>query len=231
MNPFRKVRAGEPLSISASAWNAVIDEVATRPQLDGGTSRDPHVNFRVRCQNNSGTGVSKWSILQITGVRPAPSGTYTEFESWPSVIGVRPGAGVNAIDPKCVVAVEPIPDQGFGQAAIAGVVQCRLNVNCTGHQYATTAENESDYLETSSVGPFRILWRDNPPATGTQKPFGLVMFAADSPLRSAEGYTTGAVQLLGHEQSSGSTGCYSYLRWYSVSECTGPQSFAASYFL
>jgi hypothetical protein len=234
---FKKVRPGDKLAIQATAWNRVIDQVTTKPRFDGNTSPWPLTNFRVRVRNNTSTGISRWCVLQVQGILEAPTGVGSQFEQWPGVVGYTPESGADP-DLAYVVAVEPIPAGAIGQAAIDGVVQSRLLVRCTGHRYAKPKINEMDYLETAHAGPFRILWKAptgpaNPTGvTGPTKPWALLTFDYERPLEEISGHTTGAVQLLGHgKAATGASGCDTHLSWYTMTECSGNPSYAASYFL
>lgn len=244
MNPYRKVNPGESLQIAAATWNRVIDEVATRPRFDSGGSAWPPINFSVRCRNDSGAIVARWSVLQITGVLETPTGAFTQFERMPGVIGVSPGEPTG--NASYVVVLDPIEAGAIGMAAVAGAVQCRVNVRCTGHQYAVPASGVAAYMDTTDSGPFKILWRGTtgpaaatgvtgatgptgPQATG---PWAIVMFGTERPLESITGHSSGATQLLGHAKAaSGSSGCDTGLAWFSVTECPGNTSLASSYFL
>jgi hypothetical protein len=234
---FRKVRPGEPVRVAARAWNRIIDQVTTKPRFDGNTSAWPQTNFRVRVRNNTSTGISRWGVLQIDNILEAPTGVGSQFEQWPGVIGITPGVSL-AAGVAYVVAVEPIPVGSIGQAAIDGVVQARVLVRCTGHQYAKPKSSEIDYLETADAGPFRILWKGttgpaNPTGvTGPTKPWALLSFDYEKPLDSIDGHTTGATQLLGHgKAATGASGCDTGLQWYTMTECSGNPSYASSYFL
>lgn len=241
MDAFKKVRAGERLEIAASAWNRVIDQVVTRPRFDGASQASPQINFQVRCRNATTGIVPRWGIMQIAGVLEVPAVSagatgsgLSSFEAYPGVVGVAPQAGSAAF----VVAVEPIAPGAIGHAAIAGVVQSRVLVRCTGHRYATPASSNATYLETSDSGPFRIIWRDstgpaNPTGvTGATKPWALVAFGDERPADAIAGHSSAATQLLGHgKAASGASGCDAGLQWYSVTECSGNPSYATSYFL
>lgn len=233
-DPYAKATPGEKLTIHATAWNKLIDTVkpnaAASPGEDFAYARS---HFRVNCQNNSAAAIPQWAILKITDVLLGSSAAATGAWSWPGVVGEAPGStGAH------VVAVEPISVGAIGQAAVAGVVQVRVRVNCTGHQYAKPKTGEVNYLETSDSGPFRILWcGNNAPAnptgvSGPNNPWALVLFGTERPLDSLPAYSTGATQLLGHSKAaSGASGCDTGLQWYSVSECAGTPSYATSYFL
>jgi hypothetical protein len=234
---FRKVRPGEPVRVAAQAWNKIIDQVVTKPRFDGNTSASPPTNFRVRVRNNTSTGISRWGVLQISDILEAPTGVGGQFEQWPGVIGGTPASGPEG-GVSYVVAVDPIPAGSIGQGAIDGVVQSRVLVLCTGHQYAKPKTGEIDYLETADAGPFRILWKgttgpDNPTGvTGPTKPWALLCFDYERPLESIAGHSTGADQLLGHgKAATGASGCDTDLKWFTVTECSGNPSYATSYFL
>jgi hypothetical protein len=194
MNPLRHVRPGEPVKVAASAWNKIIEEVKFHPRAVGETFDFPRTNFTVRMLNATSTGISRWGVLQISDILEAPTGVGSQFEQWPGVVGYQPGADP---DQTYVVAVEPIPAGDTGQAAIAGVVQARVLVLSTGHQYAKPKAGEVDYLETADSGPFRIIWKGptgpaNPTGvTGPTKPWALLAFEKGSSVGVKVGKITG----------------------------------------
>jgi hypothetical protein len=185
MNPLRHVRPGEPVKVAASAWNKIIDEVKFHPRAVGETYDFPRTNFTVRMLNATSTGISRWGVLQISDILEAPTGVGGQFEQWPGVIGGTPASGPSGVV-SYVVAVEPIPAGETGQGAIDGVVQSRVLVLSTGHQYAKPKAGEVDYLETADSGPFKIIWRGatgpaNPTGvTGPTRPWALLSFEAAS---------------------------------------------------
>jgi hypothetical protein len=182
---FRKVRPGDPVSISAAAWNRVIDQVAIRPRLDASTSPYPAINFQVRCRNATSGDVARWGVLQITGVLETPTGATggatgstdagtMSFLAYPGIVGVTPTATAGA---RYVVATQPIKAGGIGQAAIDGVVQCKLDVIDASHGFATPKPGSTTELKTASSGEAAILWKES--GTGTGK-WGLVRIGAGS---------------------------------------------------
>ena len=240
MNPLRHVRPGDPVKVSASAWNKIVDEVKFHPRAVGETEAFPRPNFTVRLKNFTAADIGRWSVLQIESMLETPTGVtgpdVDSFQSWPGVVGTEPGYG-SATTKAYAVAVEPIPIGGIGQAAIGGVVQARVQMKCTGHQYATPKYNEVGYLESAHQGPFRIMWvgATGPIPTGTSgpgTPWALLLFGTERTLESITSHTTGAVQLLGHgKAATGSSGCDTGLQWYTMTECSGNPSYASSYFL
>lgn len=235
-DPYAKAQSGEKLTIHATAWNRLLDTV--RPNATASPGEEfsyASTNFRVNCHNDSGDSVPQWGILRISDVLLGSSGAAAGSWSWPGVVGASP----QAVDDSCVVAVEPIAVNGIGQAAVAGVVQARVRVNCTGHRYASPRPGQFYFLDSSDHGPFRILWIGstapaNPTGvSGANNPWAILMFDSSRPMSTGiTGYSAGDTQLLGHGKAvSGASSCDAGFQWYSVTECPGNPSYAASYFL
>ena len=238
-DPYRKALPGEKLRIPAVAWNRVLDMVAPSSGTAAGEEFSyRQANLRLYCQNSTGTGVDRWDVLAITGVTPTPSGVTgaaaEQFQRSPAVVGVATTAETGGA---FVVAVEPIRAGELGLVAVAGVVQARVQMRCTGHQYAKPKANEIGYMQSADSGPFRIMWvgATGPIPTGTTgpgTPWALLLFGTERTSESITSHTTGAVQLLGHgKAATGASGCDTGLQWYTVTECSGTPSYASSYFL
>ena len=240
MNPLRHVRPGEPVKVAASAWNKIVEEVKFHPRAVGETEVFPRPNFTVRLKNFTTSDLDRWGVVQIESLLETPTGVtgpdVDSFQSWPGVVGTEPGYG-SATTKAYAVAVEPIKVGEIGQGAIAGVVQARVQMKCTGHQYAKPKYNVVGYLESADQGPFRIMWvgATGPIPTGTTgpgTPWALLLFGTERTLDSIDGHTTGATQLLGHgKAATGASGCDTGLQWYTMTECSGNPSYASSYFL
>lgn len=161
---FRKVRPGQPLRITAKAWNRVLDTVSTRPEFAGseGTYGRPcHV---VQIKNTTGSTVPKWGVLEISGVANDPTAgdaSLSQFQDVPLLEGAAPSASTAG---KFVVALEPIAAGKFGRAAIDGVVQCKVEVVHAEHRFVSCG---SGGLKTAASGEGLILWKDG--GTGTDK--------------------------------------------------------------
>jgi hypothetical protein len=179
---FRKVRPGEPVRVAAQAWNKIIDQVTTKPRFDGSTSAWPAINFQVRCRNATSGVVSRWGVLQITGVLETPTGATgatgaaaaatMSFQAYPGIVGVTPTDTAGA---RYVVATQPIKAGEIGMAAIDGVVQVKLNVQSESDGFATAQGGSVDQMKTASSGNASVLWKE--PGTGAGK-WGLVRIGA-----------------------------------------------------
>lgn len=240
MNPLRHVRPGEPVKVAASVWNKLTDEVKFHPRAEAETHDFSRPNFTVRLKNFTTNDLDRWGVVQIESLLEVPTGVtgpaVDSFQSWPGVVGTEPGYG-SATTKAYAVAVEPIKVGEIGYGAIAGVVQARVQMRCTGHQYAKPKYNEVGYMESADAGPFRIMWvgATGPWPTGTTgpgTPWALLLFGTERTHEAIPGHTTGAVQLLGHGQAAtGASGCDTGLQWYTMTECSGNPSYATSYFL
>jgi hypothetical protein len=181
---FRKVRPGDPVSISAAAWNRVIDQVTTKPRFDSSTSPYPAINFQVRCRNSTSGDVARWGVLQITGVLETPTGATggatgsmdagtMSFLAYPGIVGVTPTDTAGA---RYVVATQPIKAGEIGMAAIDGVVQVKLDVQSASDNFATVKSGSVEQMKTASSGDASVLWKE----TGTGVKWGLVRIGAGS---------------------------------------------------
>lgn len=190
---FRKVRPGDPVSISATAWNRVIDQVTTRPRFDASTSPYPAINFQVRCRNSTSGDVARWGVLQITGVLETPTGATggatgsmdpgtMSFLAYPGIVGVTPTDTAGA---RYVVATQPIKAGEIGMAAIDGVVQVKLDIQSASDNFATVKSGSVEQMKTASSGDASVLWKEG----GTGVKWGLVRIGAGS------GGATGGVKI------------------------------------
>jgi len=181
---FRKVRPGDPVSISATAWNRVIDQVTTKPRFDTSASPYPAINFQVRCRNSTSGDVARWGVLQITGVLETPTGATggatgsmdagtMSFLAYPGIVGVTPTDTAGA---RYVVATQPIKAGEIGMAAIDGVVQVKLDVQSASDNFATVKSGSVQQMKTASSGDASVLWKE----TGTGVKWGLVRIGAGS---------------------------------------------------
>lgn len=153
--------------ISARAWNRAQEAADIVLAGEGGRHAvgvhgPAPLNAQIYVRNDSGTGVSYWGVLAITGVVAPPTGTtgasVAQFQTEPAVVGVLPATGASGA---FVVALEPIAASKFGRAAIAGVVQCKLNVSDATHGFAVPIAGSAAAFASASSGPATILWKDN----------------------------------------------------------------------
>jgi hypothetical protein len=152
MDPYKKVRPGERLVISARAWNRAQDAAD-----------------RVLGAGAGFTGVG-WTEAEaasnIVLVRNDTNGTIQRF----GVIGI--GAALVDVEkvlpitvagvlPKArkpfAVALEPIASGKVGRCAIGGAFPVYVQVCNASHMYANPKDGDTEKLHSNSVGLLQIL--------------------------------------------------------------------------
>lgn len=169
-DPRHHVLPGQPLRLAAEQVNALNKMMRVNAGATGGPVGIPEqAKNIILCRNDSGSDVARWGVLEISGVVFDPSsGSDAEatFTSTPCVTGVTPTDGAKPF----VIAVEPIASGVIGRVAVAGVVQCKLDVAAAGDSTAGGKAGSRDELKTGS-GSARVLWKQG--GTGGDK-WGLV---------------------------------------------------------
>ena len=162
MDDLRKVRPGDKLRVSSKAWNRVVDNLATRPEFRAEVGGYTPINFRILCRNQSGSAVSRWGILQITGVAPAVTGSAAQFQDGPAIVGDTPATGAFPY----VVAIEPIAAGAMGRVAIDGAVQVKLEVANASDGFAVVKPGNRAELRSAAAGTAQILWKEGGTGAG-----------------------------------------------------------------
>lgn len=173
-----RIEPGQSLSsaISAKAWNRAQDAadivLGQRPGFTAGGVQGPSAPYTsVLCRNDSGSDVARWGVLAVTGVVIAPTGATgpatSSFQEQPVLIGVTPTATTGD---RFVIAIEPIKAASIGRVAVAGVVQCKLDIKNAADTTAGPKTSSLTELQTGG-GNATILFKES--GTGADK-WGLV---------------------------------------------------------
>jgi len=163
---FRKVRPGQPLRITAKAWNRVLDTVATQPEFAGSAGAYGRINHVVQIKNTTSSTIPKWGVLEITGIANDPTAgesSLLQFQEVPILEGGTPSSTTAG---KFVVAVEPIAAGKFGRAAIDGVVQVKVEVDKADDKFVACKASTAE-LKTGTTGEGLILYKQS--GTGSNK--------------------------------------------------------------
>jgi len=174
-DPLKHVSQGDPINLSATAWNAFIDAAKDyqRRRLSGGmsstpTSRDGTI---ISLQNNTGSAIGRFSVLSLSGPcfdPPSVSGTNdTDFFNRTAFYGYTPqnsdvGTG------KFAVTLAPA---GPGDVA-AGVFPVILqypppsNSASASLNRADVVPGDCTMLAANATGPASVLWSDTVPDGG-----------------------------------------------------------------
>lgn len=188
-----RVEPGMPLrqGLSARAWNRAQEAAdlvlgATPGVVAGPIHAGQGAYSAVHLKNNTTGSVALWGVMAIGGleITPGTTGPATEqFQRQPILSGGLPTGGT-----AWVVAVEPIAAGKIGRAAVAGVVQAKVNVTDAGHGFATAKDGDLTQLASASSGEAQILWKES--GTGANK-WALLRFGVSSGASIRLGKVTG----------------------------------------
>lgn len=164
-----RIEPGQPLNgaISARAWNRMLDAADlvlgdSRGVTAGSMSAGPKPYSWVYCKTDF--TVERWGVVAITGVDITPTATESDtatrtFQDSPVVTGGTPSSSTTAWG----VAVEPIASGSIGRLAVAGVVQCKIQVDKSDDKFVACA---SGGLKSGVKGESLILWKESGTGSG-----------------------------------------------------------------
>lgn len=167
--PDGRLEPGQPIrdAISARAWNRAQDAadlvLGARTGTEG-VYRSPVLKPYTWAYCKPSVTVARWGIVAITGVAITPTSDDTadatkSFQDTPVLTGGTPSATTTAWG----VAVEPIESGKIGRLAVAGVVQCKVEVASADDQFVAC---KSGGLKTGSSGEGLVLWKDSGTGSG-----------------------------------------------------------------
>lgn len=167
-DPFKRASSGDKLQIPAAAWNACLD--AAEAHRNGGTplpANGPQ-QFRqadiVLVKNSSGSTVSRFGVLGISGVIFTPSAALASFQNQVAFTGVTPTTADHK--GKFLICLEPIANGKVGRAWISGVCQVQIDVVDAAHGFCDVKNSDRTQLTSGGSGSARILYK--PSGTGTK---------------------------------------------------------------
>lgn len=161
-DPLRKVQPGEPLAISAAAYNAFVDAargVRSPGAVAGGPVATPRDGLVVLVRNSSGGDVARYGVLAISSPLVSPSSDEGEFQRRLAFDGVTPSGATAA--GKFVVCLQPLADGEIGRAVLAGLTIAKLSVPGSLGAFAEAASGNVSTLTTGATGTARILWAES----------------------------------------------------------------------
>lgn len=163
MAGLRKVRAGDPLVVSAGAWNAFIDAARAHQTRQHDVHRALKTDFRqtgiVLVKNASGYDCPRFGVLGLAGPLVDPADDEAEFAQRVVLNGVSPT--VPAHSGAFVVPLVPILQGEFGKACIDGVCVAKITITDEDHGYADVSGG-SLVLTSVPAGTAQILWKQPP---------------------------------------------------------------------
>jgi hypothetical protein len=173
-DPYKKVKAGDALKLSATAWNAMLDIArgsrsgATGAGAWGGSAGNGIILF---LRNDSGAAVPMGGVLGLGepmyDYSDDPDGIKTSAFT---LTGTLPDAQEHAST--FAVALEPVAKDAIGRFMIEGVCSAKVSVAAEGDAFAGPKSGEVGYLDSGTSGSAAILWKE----TGTGEKWAVVRF-------------------------------------------------------
>lgn len=162
-----KVIPGQALRYPASLHNTLVDVARERRAPGAGRLADlgaADYFTRVLIRNTDEQACPARGAMRLTAATLDPSANLTQFLDRP-VFDAAVAIEANS-DAAAAIAVNKIEGGELGEAAIAGVIQARVNVTDADHRYAKPSETTAFGLDSASGSGFRMLWKES--GTGTK---------------------------------------------------------------
>ncbi len=198
---MEKVKPGDPLRITAKAWNEFVDAAefvkSLRHGLANAGGRALTDQDVVLLKNASGGDLDRFGVLSITSVVYTPTDNPDGFKNRPVLSGVTPTADMAG---DFAVALTPIPDGEIGPAVASGITVAQLNVISADHEYADTATGVGATLRTCDTGRAQIIWRES----GTGSKWAVVRLGIEPPA----GLWGKAAAIWQNDATATGNGCY-----------------------
>jgi hypothetical protein len=160
---FKRVRQGDAMEIQAAAWNACLDAAEATKRGGGGVVDAVGRQFRqadiVLVKNSSGSDVSRFHVLGISGVIFTPTDSLPSFQNQVAFTGVTPTTASHA--GKFLVCLDALKNGQIGRAWIAGVAQVQVNIVSTADRFCDVKNSDRTQLQSMGSGAARILWQES----------------------------------------------------------------------
>ena len=169
------VSPNEPFEPGASTWNAFIDAAKYAQSMRGALKPLPAHGSAERpatalVRNDTGDPLPLFGIVSLGDKIFDPA---TDESEWQNSIMVEGNLAAAAGEP-FGVALDTVDEDEVGLVAVAGLVQCIIEVGDAAHGYATTRASSNVKLNSTATptGAAKIIWKQS--GTGTKKAFILL---------------------------------------------------------
>lgn len=170
-----RFKSGQPIDRALSA--AFLNDLSTmleqwkRSQSGTTAGATPSTGDRsqtvIRVKNNTGDTVPRFAVLGLGDPVIDPSAGDAQlfsFKNTTALQGETPD--IDTHWGRFCVTLSPIPDGMIGEAVIAGVVPCKINVYQSVHQWADIKDGDSTQLNSDDCGTCKILWKESGTGSG-----------------------------------------------------------------
>ena len=167
---LKKVQAGQPLAIPASAYNAFVDAALDHRQRTAHIGQGSQPSFAqasiILVRNASGSDRERFDVLGVDVPVIDPASNEEAFKNRLALAGVVPVSGTH--EGLFVVLAEPLANGRIGHAFAAGVCPARIDVpdEESEWRFAEIAGGVAANLAAHPQGSASILWRAG--GTGVQ---------------------------------------------------------------
>jgi len=178
---LRKVQAGQPLAIPASAYNAFVDAALDHRQRSAHIGQGSQPSFAqasiILVRNASGSDRERFDVLGVDVPVIDPASNEEAFKNRLALAGVVPVAGHEGL---FVVLAEPLASGAIGRAYAAGVCAVQIDVPDGEGEWrcAEITGGAMANLVAHPQGSASILWR----AGGTGVQWAVVRLGNASPM-------------------------------------------------
>lgn len=150
MDPLRPVRGGDPVRMSATTQNAVLQAARAANTRDMGSS-DGAERDDTQVLVASTAGLARFAAFALdTAINtPATDGSFLRLPMF--------NAKAVTEDDPFGIALDPIPANGVGRGIVAGLVPAQVTIADTAHLFVKV--NSSLALESAASGYARIIWK------------------------------------------------------------------------
>ena len=183
MRQFQRAKPGEPFSVDAATWNAMIDAAeahannsnATPLQRGGGRATTALV------KNITNGAVPRFGVLQVNDPVIDPADSAEAFNGRSILTGATPSA--TNLEARLAIMQEPTQDEELARAVIDGVTPAVIEILDANHTRADIKDGDNTELVSAEVGPLQVLWKETGTGTGKR---AVVRFGADVDCFAAE---------------------------------------------
>lgn len=158
---FRRAQAGQPMELSAVAWNACLDAAEAHRRKNQGRGFGEISQFRqadiVLVKNESGSDVDRFGILGIAGVVFTAAAALLEFQGRVAFRGTTPTTSHAG---KFLVCLDPIANGKIGRAWVGGVCAAKVQIASSSDAFCDVLDGNRSKLTASNSGSARILYKE-----------------------------------------------------------------------
>lgn len=178
-DPFHKVRPGDDLNVSATAYNAIIDAAQAEQRRQLGNDSDPRTTTRdasiIRVKNGTGSDLPRLSVVGLSTPIFTPTDSLDAFLREVTFRGIVPTSSHLG---KFAILLEPAATDQVVRAFVSGVCPVMVDVSDADHTCADVDPTQTDALASSETGTAQILWKegDDDPVYATGPQWAVVRF-------------------------------------------------------